>query len=200
MNLQQHANRDDFKVWLSEQEVPKLLEAAPNASAKIAFGLGAYCGLRSFEIAKVQPSDIHDSDAGRVLRIVGKGDKYREVPVGQDIATQIQTAADFRDEPDTYPIVQSQSSSRTVPTRTLRRWLAAAARSVAKETGDNAWNYLSMHDLRRTWATNLAAAGVDPMILLSWGGWSDIETFRQAYRGEYAPSAHRREREKVDWL
>jgi integrase len=57
-----------------------------------------------------------------------------------------------------------------------------------------------MHDLRRTWATNLAAAGVDPMILLSWGGWSDIETFRQAYRGEYAPSAHRREREKVDWL
>jgi integrase len=200
MNLQQHANRDDYKVWLSEQEVPTLLEHAPNASAKIAFGLGAYCGLRSFEVAKVQPDDIHDTDAGRVLRIVGKGQKYREVPIGQDLATQIQTAAEFRDDPPGYPIVQSQSSSRTVPTRTLRRWLASAAKLAAEDTGDRAWHYLSMHDLRRTWATNLAAAGVDPMILLSWGGWSDIETFRDAYRGEYAPSAHRREREKVDWL
>ena len=198
MNLREHDNRQDMKVWLSESEVEQLIDAAPNASARIAFGLGAWCGLRSFEIAKVRPQDIHESDAGTILRIVGKGDKYREVPIGEQLVTQIKTAAEFRGEAEHLPIVQSQGDSDQVPTRTLRRWINQAGEQLSMH--DQGWLYLSMHDLRRTWATNLAAAGVDPMILLSWGGWSDIETFRQAYRGEYAPAAHARERSKVDWL
>jgi integrase len=57
-----------------------------------------------------------------------------------------------------------------------------------------------MHDLRRTWATRLNSAEVEATLVMDWGGWEDIETFLEHYRGTHAPEAQRREREKVDWL
>lgn len=41
---------------------------------------------------------------------------------------------------------------------------------------------------------------VDPLIALEWGGWEDLETFLDHYKGAYSPAAQRRAREKVDWL
>jgi len=57
-----------------------------------------------------------------------------------------------------------------------------------------------MHDLRRTWATQLKGADVDAMIVCDWGGWSDLETFLDHYRGKFSPEAQRQQREKVGWL
>lgn len=42
-------------------------------------------------------------------------------------------------------------------------------------------------------------AGVDEQVALLWGGWADLETFLDHYRGEASPKAQRREREKVGW-
>lgn len=46
----------------------------------------------------------------------------------------------------------------------------------------------------------LANADVDEQVALLWGGRSNLETFREHYRGEASPAAQRRERGKVDWL
>lgn len=50
MNLEQHAKCDHMKVWLSTSgepsEVDLLLEAATDANQRIAFALGARCGLQ----------------------------------------------------------------------------------------------------------------------------------------------------------
>lgn len=67
MNLQQHENRDDMKVWLSQNEVEQLLETADDTQKWIAFALGARCGLRSHEVLDVAPEDIVDTDAGTML-------------------------------------------------------------------------------------------------------------------------------------
>jgi integrase len=88
----------------------------------------------------------------------------------------------------------------TVETRTLRNWISRVGDELAAREGDKGWQYLSMHDLRRTWATNLGAQEVDPLIVLDWGGWSDLETFLDHYRGTYSPEAQAREREKIEWL
>ncbi|WP_310926016.1 tyrosine-type recombinase/integrase [Halogeometricum salsisoli] len=85
-------------------------------------------------------------------------------------------------------------------TRSLRRWATSAAEIVREETGDDGWSYLAFHDLRRTWATALASADVDPLLVCDWGGWNDLNTFLEHYRGSHAPEAQRREREKVNWL
>lgn len=200
MNCREHDGRDDMKVWLSNDEVERLLEAAEGPNQRLAFALAARCGLRSEEVSDVTPGDVVDSDAGPMLLVrEGKGDKYRETPIPSDLKNTIETAAEYRDEPTDYPVVTSQSPNKGVSTRTLRRWMESAGEQLA-ETDDPRWRHVTMHDLRRTWATQLKGAEVDALLVCDWGGWEDLETFLDAYRGTYAPDVQLKERQKVEWL
>jgi len=195
MNVREHKQREDKKVWLSQDEVELLIENAGGIEQEIAFGLGARCGLRSHEVLDVAPEHVRDSDAGLMLTVEhGKGDKYRETPIPRDLANTIRTANEYRDEPASAPILSITS------TRTLRRWLNKAAERCREQTDDHRWRWLSFHDLRATWATALRNKEVDALVVCDWGGWSDLETFLDHYRGTSTPEAQRREREKVDWL
>lgn len=193
MNLEQHNTRDDMKVWLSLNEVNEFVETAPTMEQRIAFELGAYCGLRSHEILCVEPADVVSTDAGWFVRVwEGKGDKYRETPCPSDLAMRIQTVEELRSEGG--PILSVTS------TRSLRRWVSKTADALATATGDEGWSFLSTHDLRRTWAGQLRHADVDALVVLSWGGWNDLETFLEHYKGKDTPETQRRERGKVDFL
>ena len=61
MNLRQHEGSDSMKVWLSESDTETLLDAAQTTEQRIAFALGARCGLRSHEILQVSPDDVIDT-------------------------------------------------------------------------------------------------------------------------------------------
>ena len=194
MNLEEYDNQDGMKVWLSEDEVQLLLDYYDDTEKHIALALGARCGLRSEETIRVAPSHVADTDAGVMLRVQGaKGGGYRETPIPLGLATRIRTVGDVRDEPVDAPIVDSSK-------RTIRRWVEKARGALADETGDDYWQYLGYHDLRRTWATQLRSADVDAMVVCDWGGWNDLGTFLDHYRGTHTPEAQRREREKVGWL
>jgi len=184
MFTQPHDDRDDMKVWLSADEVELLIDAADGPNQRIAFELGARCGLRSEEISKVTPEDIVETEAGPMLIVPeGKGDKYREAPIPPSLANTIETADEYRDEPSDAPIVTSQSTqSAGASTRTLRRWIESAREELA-ETDDPRWEHLTFHDLRRTWATQLKGGDVDALLVCDWGGWEDLETFLEHYRG-----------------
>lgn len=187
-------------VWLSEEEVGRLLDSAADTNEELAYALGLRCGLRSEEITEVTPDHLVSTDAGWMLRVLdGKGGKYRQTPVPEALAGKIETADEYREEPSDYPLVDSSSSGAGVATRTLRRWLESTREELA-ESDDPQWVHLSMHDLRRTWATNLRAEGVSTEIVMEWGGWSKVETFLDHYRDAYSPEAQRQERQKVTWL
>jgi len=185
---------------LSAAEVDQLLALVDGESNKrFAFALAARCGLRSEEVTAVTPEDVRDTDAGPMVIVRdGKGGKYRETPIPADLKREIDAAAEFRPHPDDWPVVTSQSDERGVSTRTLRRWMQDARETLAQE--DDRWLHLTMHDLRRTWATHLKSEDVDAMLVCDWGGWEDLETFLEAYRGDFTPEAQRRERGKVGWL
>jgi integrase len=68
------------------------------------------------------------------------------------------------------------------------------------EEGDEMWQHVTPHDLRRTWATLLSADVDDPLLIMDWGGWEDMDTFLEHYRGSYSPAVQRRELTKVEWL
>ena len=51
--------------------------------------LGAECGLRRGEIARVHSDDVMDDLLGRSLVVRGKGDKQRIVPLPDDLADEI---------------------------------------------------------------------------------------------------------------
>ena len=194
MNVVDHDDRDGKKVWLSENEVQQLLDTPNSMERTIAFELAVRCGLRSAEVLKVTANDVLETDAGDMLKVPeGKGDKYRETPLPSTLKRQLQTVDEMAED-DGKTIISVGT------TQSLRNWIKDARETLADETDDDRWNEVSMHDLRRTWATGLASSEVDPLIVCQWGGWSDLETFLDHYNGKYKPEAQKRERGKVDWL
>lgn len=195
MNVIDHDDTDGKKVWLSIDETDELLNEPDSMERSIAFELAVRCGLRSAEVLEVAPDDVIETDAGDMLKVPdGKGDKYRETPLPSTLKRQIQTVAEMREESSDEPIIS------VTTTQSLRNWIKSSRETLADETDDDRWNYLSMHDLRRSWATQVAENDVDPLVVCQWGGWNDLDTFLEHYRGTYSPEAQRRERNKVNWL
>lgn len=195
MNLEDYPDQDGMKVWLSEREVQQLLDQFEDTEKRIAMQLAVRCGLRSAEVLDVAPDHVADTDAGTMLRVwsSAKTDKYRETPIPPNLATTIRTVGDVREKPTNAPVVDAS-------TRTLRRWIDNATSDLHDETDEPGWKFVGMHDLRRTWATSLRSEDVDAMVVCDWGGWDDLDTFLDHYRGTHTPEAQLREREKVDWL
>ena len=195
MNLEDYSDQDGKKVWLSETEIEQLLDVVDDSKQKLAIGIGVRCGLRTDEIVRVCPEDIADTDAGMMLRIweSAKTGEYRETPIPTDLGSQIRAASEFGDAAADEPVID-------VSTRSLRRWMQQATEELRELHDEPGWQYVGFHDLRRTWATQLRSADVDAMVVCDWGGWNDLDTFLDHYRGTHTPEAQRRERQKVDWL
>jgi integrase len=182
---------DGFRIWLDTDEVDELLAATDDRSERIAFTLGARSGLRVQEIVDVQAKDVVETSAGPRVRVWDSKDKeYRETPTTEKLLAQAEATEDFEGE-EGYLVDQSP--------RWVQRHLDAVTEELAAE-GDEMWEYVTPHDLRRTWATLMSADIDDPLLIMDFGGWEDIETFLEHYRGSYSPAVQRRQLAKVDWL
>ncbi|MFR1605794.1 MAG: hypothetical protein ACLSUZ_05025 [Bifidobacterium pseudocatenulatum] len=65
------------------------------SSEKLTIRLGAECGLRRGEIARVHSDDVVADSAGRSSIVRGKGDKQRIVPLPDDLACIIMDARGY---------------------------------------------------------------------------------------------------------
>ena len=200
MRMKPHDEDDGYRVWLSRDELDRLIDKMHDRGGtmhRLAGRLGADAGLRRDESASTRPIDVQESHGDVFIRVwedQAKMEKYRETPIPADLADQIQMIPEFRDDinPDD-PVIPR------VP-KTLNRWVKRAGEALYAETGDEAWLEVRHHDLRRSWGTGLLEQGVLPSVVMSWGGWDDWETFRRHYLGEFSPEALARERGKVTWL
>jgi len=184
-------DEDGYRIWLDQSEVTQLLAAADGQAEEMAFTLGVRSGLRAQEIVNVEAKDIVDTSAGPRVRVWNsKGKEYRESPTTEGVRSTAKTYAEIRGEDANLVDYSKRWVQRHLNQRTIQ--LAV--------DGDDMWQFVTPHDLRRTWATALAAAEVDPLLVCDWGGWSDLETFLEHYRGTYSPDAQRRELGKVGWL
>jgi len=194
MRLEDYDAKDGKKVWLDRAEVEQLLATADSTEKTVAFQLAARCGLRRHEVVDVTPPDVVQTDLGPRVRVWdGKGDKHREVPVPGELHTTIDVFAEQRDKPADTSLVDKSK-------RTVERWVTRAGEELYAETDDVGWTYVGPHDLRRTWGTLLVEAGVEPGMIMTWGGWEDWETFRDHYLGAYSPEMERRQAAQVPWL
>ena len=194
MQLRNYPKDDGKMVWLSLDEVDRLISVAGDTRRTMAISLGARCGLRASEIVDVTPTDIVETEAGWRVRVWhGKGDKYRETPAPENLVHSIQAFADVGElEPDDELV--------DCTTRTLERWVHQAANRLRAEERDEGWKFVTPHDLRRSWGTLLVEADVEPGIIMEWGGWEDWETFREHYLGAYSMKKQKQEQAKVSWL
>jgi integrase len=192
VRLKDYDEREGKRVWLSEDEMELLVEddTPKRDREKVALLLAGRCGLRRQEIVDVAAKDLVHTDTGQTIRVWdGKGDKYREVPAPPELTN----LALRMDREEDEPLVDVDPS-------TIYDWVERERQRCYAATGDEGWDYVGPHDLRRSWGVRLLESGVLPSVVMEFGGWEDWTTFRDHYLAEFSPEALRREREKIPWL
>jgi len=185
MQKRWYSNDDGYRTWLNPAEQSMLLDVyrGEELNRLFALMLGLH-GLRSEEILHVRPADFRALDGereGHKLYVrKGKRHRQRECPVSREV---VQLAS--------YSGVNADESVVQVTTKTLRDWIQTAREQLRASTGDDDWQYVGMHDLRRTWATTtfytLAFDGnpIAEELTMGWGGWKMTDSGRQTFRENY---------------
>ena len=170
----QWSNLPDF---LNSEEIAKLLEAPdadkPNGQRDRAMMQLLYAaGLRVTELCGVQMSDL-ERDLG-VIRVMGKGNKQRLVPVGRVAIEAIEQymasgrPAILKRKSSRYLFVTARGGKMT--RQSFWKLLAAHGRKAGLE------RKLTPHVIRHSFATHLLENGADLRSVQTMLGHSDIST------------------------
>lgn len=156
---------------LDRAEATTLLGSLRTWRDRAIAGLMLYSGLRSAEVLGLA---VRDVDIGRRwVRVVGKGDKERRVPLDPDIAGTIQTYL-LVERPETE--VDALFVVAKGPTRG-QRLTPAGLRTVFRHhrelTGVTAGH---PHALRHSFGTALAEAGVDLAVIQAMMGHDHVDS------------------------
>lgn len=189
MQTRPYPEKDGRRIWLSRDERRRLLDDVEGPDAdpwrRIALQLGLH-GLRTDEILRVEPQHVRplSNGADGYLLVVPDGKTgRRELPLSEDLANRIaylKNAAELRQDEVIVDVTK----------RTVRNWMADS-RNVLITEDDKRAEDLGMHDLRRSWATDvyysLAFDGVPiaEQLVMSWGGWKQTEKGRETFRENY---------------
>jgi site-specific recombinase XerD len=156
---------------LEREEAGALLASFRTWRDRAIAGLMLFSGLRSAEVLGLEVADV-DVGAGWV-RVVGKGDKERRVPVDREVAGVIQTylLAERPDTDATQLFVVGKGPNRGRPLtpaglRSVFRYHRAKAGVPAGHP----------HALRHSFGTALAEAGVDLAVIQQLLGHDHIDS------------------------
>ena len=188
MKTRPYDERDGLKIWLTRSEQQQVLDVVEDdPRKKIALQLGMH-GLRSDEIVDVEPRHFYElaDSAGSALLVSDGKTGRREIPVSDDLRQSVRYLKNGAQRRKDEPVID-------IGERQLRNWIEAVREQLASEDDREltSWGSLSMHDLRRSWATDayysLAFAGVPiaEQLTLSYGGWAQTPKGRQTFREDY---------------
>lgn len=142
--------------------------------------LAAFGGLRRAEIAGLVLADL--DRPGRVLRVTGKGDKTRTVPLS-DVASAVVEAYlhERGDEPGPLFLRGVRGGGRLLDAGISPSAVYGVIRAACLHLGSPA----TPHDFRRTFASTLIDAGVDLVTVRDLMGHDSIQTtIRYDRRGD----------------
>ncbi|NLV08351.1 tyrosine-type recombinase/integrase [Halomicrobium mukohataei] len=166
---------NEYKVWLTDPEVEDLRRASNSQRDDLVIQLGAFVGLRAFEIPQVRPIDVKQTESGQYrLRVEagkdtsGNGGKPRDAYLPDSVERDLQR---FQNEHNIAPkdpfIDLSQPGVRAVVRRTAAR--------AAEAAGDEDFQKVSTHDLRRRFAQRLLVdEQMNPRVVMAVGGWDSF--------------------------
>jgi len=185
MRSEPYSNKDGYKIWLNNIEQEQLINYySENLDGELAVRLGLH-GLRADEIVRVEKQHLREletnSDEERYVLTVPCGKTgFGEVPVSSELKKKIYTTVNARTMRQDEPVIDSSK-------RTVQRWVSNAGTALDEQYPEKDWNYLTCHDLRRTWATDLyysLSGDRARELVMSFGRWTDAETFRNSYLGK----------------
>jgi integrase/recombinase XerD len=152
-------------VALADAQVRSLLGHVGNPIHKACFAVMYACGLRIGEAAVLELSAI--DKANRLLRVIGKGNKERHVPLPQPVLDDLRKL--WRTHRNPRWLFPNRTNTGPLDRDTLRRTFADVAR-LAGISG------ATSHCLRHSYATRLLENGVDTRVVQVLLGHSNIAT------------------------
>jgi integrase/recombinase XerD len=156
---------------LSQPEAAELLASFRTWRDRAIAGLMLYCGLRSAEVLGM---DVTDADiGGRWLKVTGKGDRERRVPLDADVASVIQVYL-LAERPESgsgrlFLVAKGPNRGQPLTAAGLRA-IFRYHRGLSGTAGGHP------HALRHTFGTALAEAGVDLAVMQALLGHAHVDT------------------------
>jgi len=151
---------------LSEDQVRQLLGGIRNPVHKTCLAVMYACGLRISEATTLEVGAI--DRANLVLRITGKGDKERLVPLPQPILDELGPL--WRTHRNRRWLFPNHFGDAPLNNRVLSRTFAAAARTAGIQRG------VTPHALRHSYATRLIENNIDTRVVQILLGHASIAT------------------------
>ena len=176
MRLEATQKDDEYKVWLTDDELEELRRNAPSHRDDLIIQLGGYVGLRAFEIPQVAPQHVRRTDDGDHYRLrvpagkdtSGSGGKPRNAYLPADVEGTLHRFQTAEDLAPSDPFVDLSTSG-------VRVAVKRAARRAADATGDPDFEHVSSHDLRRRFAQRLLVdERMNPRVVMAVGGWDSF--------------------------
>jgi integrase/recombinase XerD len=167
---------DSLPKFLTARQVGGILEAPENARTglrdRAMLDLLYATGLRVSELIQLRVGDLDESEG--IVRVIGKGDKQRLVPVGRDALRSLEAYRTLqrpqllKGRTSTYLFVTARGTGMT------RQAFWKLLRAHGKAAG--IFRNLSPHVLRHTFATHLLEGGADLRSVQTMLGHADIGT------------------------
>jgi integrase/recombinase XerD len=165
---------------LTEDELSRMLSAARTTNYRdyVLMAVMAGCGLREAEVVDVRVGDFQDVGHGQVLlRVRGKGDKIRNVPLSPELWQLIQrfvllTKRSFNSHLDARkPLFLSRvGRDKTLTTRSVQNIVKKYVRAAGITKA------ISPHSIRHTVGTNMAINEAPLLVIQQFLGHADPKT------------------------
>ena len=156
---------------LSQPDAAELLGSFRGWRDRAIAGLMLYCGLRSAEVLGLDVAEV--DIGGRWLKVLGKGERERRVPLDADVASVIQVylLAERPESASNRLFLVAKGPHRGQPlTAAGLRTIFRYHRGLTGIAGGHP------HALRHTFGTVLAEAGVDLAVMQALLGHAHVDT------------------------
>ena len=165
---------------LTEEELSRMLNAARASNYRdyVMLAVMAGCGLREAEVVGLRIGDFREVAEDQVLlRVLGKGDKVRNVSISPDLWRLIQryvllTERSFTSHPDSRkPLFSSRvGKDKPLTTRSVQNIVKKYVRAASITKA------ISPHSIRHTVGTNMALNEAPLLVIQQFLGHSDPKT------------------------
>lgn len=173
---------DEYRCFLTVDEFNKFCQKAKHRYGEdeywVLIGIKLLAlSVRVGTLERIYTSDFHEGERGvQLLEIWEKNSRNeggkrrpRDIWIPNPVYNSIQAYIDEKNKEDDRLIPKSES--------TFRRRFNDLTEELAEETGNNDWQKVTPHDLRRYFAVHfLFRHRIDPGLVRQMGGWSSQES------------------------
>ncbi|MGO8863404.1 MAG: tyrosine-type recombinase/integrase [Acidimicrobiales bacterium] len=166
---------------LSREEIDEIEAAAPTERDKIIVRLLADTGMRVSELCGLSVGDLRRHQRGALLKVRGKGDKERLIPVRPSLARRLDIFVRGRPkavDSDHLFVAKRLDAAEVYPPLT-RNGVLLMIRSATHRVGINKRVY--PHLFRHSFATEALRRGMNPLQLANILGHSGLTMIERTY-------------------